>query len=433
VGILSFSVLNANNIRTVVHRRAFREKAVYWRQTMLSVLRQKLPADWKRTALYVSFIAGAVLLVAFKLGTLLPGFSAQEITTLQQSGSLSWILAHPANAPYLVAVHLFSYISPDYLLWGRNVSALCGLLAATLFCGLAWYWHGRRNALLGTLLFVTSAWFLHTARLGTPDVMLFLVLALVAGYVWLQHKPNPLAVITGFILVAVALYVPGMIWFIAAGVIWRFKALDRIFRKNLWAVTVGGVLLLAALVPLGMAIYHHPETAKVLAGLPAEGWPRPLEVLRNLAAVPYHLFVHGPVMPERWLGNVAIMDAFTTAMFVLGAYVYLRNTGLKRVQLHAAALIAGAVLAGIDGAVSLSLIVPFVYIIAAAGVGFMIDRWLEVFPRNSIAKSAGYGLIGLAMLSASVYSIVHYFVAWPDAKATRMIYTEHRLPSGTIK
>ncbi len=400
---------------------------------MLNALRHKLPADWKQTTFYVLIIAGAVLLVAFRLGTLLPGFSHDEIVTLQQSASLSELIRNPINAPYLLLVHLVTYIRPDYVLWGRIVSALCALLALALFCALTWYWHGRRNALLGTILFATSAWFLHTARLGTPDVLLFLVLALAVCYVWLHHKPGPWPLLAGFALVAVALYVPGMVWFIGAGIIWRFRSLDRAFRQNLWAVTGGGVLLLGALVPLGIAIYRHPALAKVLAGLPADGWPQPLHVLHNLAAVPLHLFVRGPAMPERWLGNVAVVDIFTTAMFALGVYLYMRHARLKRTLLSLAVIVGGSVLVALDGAVSLSLIVPFIYIVAAAGIGFMLDRWLEVFPRNSIAKAAGYTLIGLAMLSAAVYSLTHYFIAWPNAKATRAIYVEHQLPSGTIE
>jgi hypothetical protein len=64
--------------------------------------------------------------------------------------------------------------------------------------------------------------------------------------------------------------------------------------------------------------------------------------------------------------------------------------------------------------------------VAAAGIGFMVDRWLAVFPRNGLAQGAGYILIGLALFSAVAYSLAHYYIAWPGAKATRMIYTEHQ-------
>jgi hypothetical protein len=225
-----------------------------------------------------------------------------------------------------------------------------------------------------------------------------------------------------------------MVWFIVAGVLWQFKSIDHMFKQNLWAVSAGGLILLSALVPLGIAIYHHPEVAKVLAGLPATGWPQPLHVVHELALVPYNLFVHGAIAQDRWLGNVPVLDVLTAAMFLLGGYLHLRYLKLKRVQLSIAVLVVGSILISLGGAVTLTLIVPFIYIIAAVGIGFMIDRWLAVFPRNGLAQGAGYTLIGLAMLSASVYSFTHYFVAWPQAKATRMIYTEHRLPpnSGTI-
>jgi 4-amino-4-deoxy-L-arabinose transferase-like glycosyltransferase len=400
----------------------------------LRALRQIIQADWKQTALYGGLIAAATLLLVYQLGTLLPGFSGQEIAVLAQANNVSSLLQNPVNAPYLLLVHALSYLNSDYLLWGRVASTLFGVLTIALFCGLTWYWYGRRNAVLGTILFTTSAWFLHTARLGTPDVLLFMVLALVACYVWLHNRPGNWALLTSFIVLAVALYIPGMVWLVTAGVIWRFKSIDQAFKQHLWAVSAGSLILLGALVPLGIAIYHHPEVAKVLAGLPASGWPQPLHVLHNLISVPYNLFVHGSVAPDRWLGNVPVLDVLTAVMFLLGGYLYLRYLKLKRVQLSIAVLIVGSILVSLGGAVTLTLIVPFVYIVAAAGIGFMIDRWLAIFPRNGLAQGAGYTLVGLAMLSASVYSFTHYFVAWPQAKATRMIYTKHQLPphSGTI-
>jgi 4-amino-4-deoxy-L-arabinose transferase-like glycosyltransferase len=392
----------------------------------LSVLRQKLQADWKHYALYGGLLAVLILLLGLRLGSLLPGFSEQEITVLQ-SGGLRSLLDNPVNAPYYVLMHGLSFLNQDYLLWGRIVSVICGALTLILFCGLVWHWHGRRNAILGTILFGTSAWFLHAARWGTPDVLLFFVLALVVCYLWLHNTGRGAALLTAFILVAIALYIPGMVWFIAAGVILRWKSVDQAFRKNLWAVTAGGIILLAATVPLALAIYKHPEVAKTLLGLPTTGWPQLVQVLQDLVLIPFHIFAQAPVNPERWLGDVAIVDVFTAAMFILGCYLYLRYIKLKRVQLSLAVLIIGAVLSSLGGSVTLTLLIPFIYIIAAAGIGFMLDRWLDVFPRNSLAQWAGYILIALAITSACVYSLSHYFIGWPQAKATRMIYTQHQL------
>jgi hypothetical protein len=206
------------------------------------------------------------------------------------------------------------------------------------------------------------------------------------------------------------------------GAVWQWRTFDRIFKKHLWIVTVGGLVVAGALAPLGWAIYQDPSVAKQLAGLPAEGWPMPLEMLRNLLEIPVSLFYSAPSNPERWLDGLPVLDYFCMAMVFLGGFVYARHVKLDRARLLAITLIVGAALISLGGAVSLTLIVPFVYLLAAAGAGFLLERWYVVFPRNAIAQATGFSLLGLALLASITYGARHYFVAWPAASETRQVF-----------
>lgn len=379
--------------------------------------------DWQRRAVYVLLTAVFVGLLVFNIGGLTGGYSANELHTAQNAAGWKHILDNPLYAPFLIAVRLLAYGVHDHLLAARLASACIGLLTLIMFYTLIRYWHGERAALCGTLLFGFSAWFLHTTRLGTPDVLLFGVLAMVACYIWLRRTNSGIALFIGFLLAAALLYVPGMVWFIAIGAILQWRAVDRYFKHNLWAVTAGALVLIAALVPLGLAIYHDPQIAKVYAGLQAGSWPDPLQVLKNIAAVPLHLFIQNQASPEYWLGKLAIIDYFTSAMFFLGGYLYIRHAKLQRFWVIVIALIAGIILVGMGGGVGITIIMPFIYILAAAGIGLMFDRWLTVFPRNTIAQSVGYSLVGVAVAASCFYSFKHYFIAWPAARATRAVFT----------
>jgi hypothetical protein len=110
-------------------------------------------------------------------------------------------------------------------------------------------------------------------------------------------------------------------------------------------------------------------------------------------------------------------------MIFLGGYLYLRYIKLRRVQLCLFVIILGAILSSLGGMVTFTIFIPILYILAANGIGFMIDRWLTVFPRNVIAQSAGYTLIGLAMVTACWYSCTHYFTAWPHNNDTHTVFT----------
>jgi hypothetical protein len=392
----------------------------------LGKLGKKLAGDWRHAMLYAALIAAAAGLLWFQLGTLPGGYSLNEAGTAGQAVTWKHILDNPVNAPFSAAVKALGYVLNDPLYITRIVAAVCGFGALVLFYGIARYWYGERTALMGAVLFGTSAWFLHTARLGVPDVLLFGVLALIACFIWLKHTSSSWALLACFVVSSLLLYAPGMFWFVAIGLIWQWRVIDRQFKKNLWAMGVGGLILIAVLTPLGLALYHHPDMAKVFAGLPAQGWPDVIASLKRLAEIPFHLFVRGDFPAERWVGNVPVIDYFTTAMFALGGYVYCKHIKLKRFWLVAATLIVGAVLASLGGAVTLTIIVPFIYIVAAAGAGFMLDRWLVVFPRNGIAQAFGTGLVCLALLTASWYSLRHYFIAWPQTTETVRTFTVPR-------
>jgi hypothetical protein len=138
--------------------------------------------------------------------------------------------------------------------------------------------------------------------------------------------------------------------------------------------------------------------------------------------------------PENWLGNVAILDVISMAMFVLGIYVFLKHIHLRRVKLFAFIFGVGIALVSLGGEVSLSLLVPFVYMLVAVGFGYLLDQWLKVFPRNPIAHGFGLFLVCLAIVVACSYHLRHYFVAWPQNSETKALYVIPEPPtSGKIE
>src|SRR5690606_30534505 len=153
----------------------------------------------------------------------------------------------------------------------RAAATVIGLLTLTTFYWLARHWHGERTAVLGTIIFGCSAWFLHTARLGTPDVLLFLLLALVAGSVWFKKTNSYAVLLAGFGLAAALLYVPGMIWLVLFVTIWQMKIILRFAKKHLGFFLFGLLGMLVLVAPLLLAVWKSPEIGRAVAGLPASG------------------------------------------------------------------------------------------------------------------------------------------------------------------
>jgi hypothetical protein len=372
-------------------------------------------------------LLGAALF--WQLGSLVPGYSQTELQTYQAAASLGQIYDNPLNAPFLLVVKALSYVFTDSLITVRLAATLFGLGTLVLFAVILRQWHDTRTAIIGTLLFGVSAWFLHTARLGTPEVLMFGVFVLAACGFWLKETRSWLAVFVCLVAAAVLLYVPGMVWFIALGIVWQWKAIDRIFKLHLIALPLAVLTMLAAIAPLAWAIYRNHALIKPFLGVP-ENWPAPLEVARNLLEIPFHFFVRNEANPAVWLGTAPILDIFSLSMFVLGGYLYLRHVRLVRTHLFMAIMLLTVALMAIGSPITFSVIIPFVYMVIAGGVAYLFDRWFMVFPRNPIARSIGWGLISIIIALVCAYHIIHYFVGWPHAAATHEIYT---IQSDTIK
>lgn len=387
-------------------------------------LRNLVATYWQPTVFYGILIVFFGLLLWFKLGTLLGNYSQDELDTLRSAHGLREIMHHPINAPFTIVAYLFrvAHFSGHDLFSLRAAATLFGLLTLTTFYWLVRHWHGERTAILGTILFGCSAWFLHTARLGTPEVLLFVLASLAAGSVWLKHTDNRLVLVIGFVLAATLLYIPGLVWFLLILGIWQAKTIARLFREHLGMMLAGIAAILALISPLVWAAYKSPALLKTIAGLPAQGWPDPVDSLLRLVHIPVNLIARGPLEPEHWLGRLALLDAFSITMLALGIYLYIRHWRLVRSKLMAVVLVVGVILASLGGAVTIAILAPFLYIMIAAGVGFMLDRWYSVFPRNAIAQTVGVVLISLAVISASWYGLRQYYVAWPNAPATKQTF-----------
>ncbi|HSX28986.1 MAG TPA: glycosyltransferase family 39 protein [Candidatus Saccharimonadales bacterium] len=378
--------------------------------------------DIQPLIIFFLLMLGVAALLWWRLGTLTHGYSPEELRSLQQSLSLKYIFNHPLNAPFYIIASGFYRVIGDSLLAVRLASAVFGLASIGIFYWLVRFWHGSRSALIGTILFGTSAWFLHTARFGSPDVLLFLLLGLVASAVWIRHSKTGWPLLVGFALATALIYVPGMIWFIALGVLWQWKRIDRLFKRNLIAVTIGALVVVAALAPLVWALYQHPELGKQVLGLPAQGWPDPLASLKALVHVPLAFLWRSPENPAHWLARLPILDAFTLAMTGLGIYLYAKYWRLKRSRFVCLAIVSGSILIALGGHVTLSIIMPFMFILAATGTDFMLEYWQRVFPRNIIAQAVGTVILAFAIFIAVWYNLRHYYVAWPDAPPTRAAF-----------
>jgi 4-amino-4-deoxy-L-arabinose transferase-like glycosyltransferase len=380
--------------------------------------------SWRAITLWVIAVALTTSVLFFRLGGLVPGFAQAELSTLASSSNLRRIIENPINAPYKLPQSLLQSLGIDNAVAMRGVSAIFGLLSVCLFYFILRHWFSVRPALLGTLLMATSSWFLHTARFGTPDILqLAGILAILACGLWLRfNKRRSLSVFAACASVVLSLYIPGLVWFTAAMLLWRRKIILHEFTLlpvfHVVLACLASALLIA---PLIYATVRRPGLLSELAGFPNK-FIGLEEIGRNLITVPQNLFISGPSNQVRWLGHLPLLDVFSIAMFALGVYYLYCHWRLDRAKMLAGIFIFGSLLISLGGSVTLTLLLPFVYIIITVGLSLMMQQWFTVFPRNPVARSLGVGLLSVALLLSIIYHTTRYFIAWPNAPATRQAY-----------
>jgi len=383
----------------------------------------------KLMALGIVIGLGLAYLLLYKLGSLVGGLSSQEVATATTPVGWHGIFANPLDLPLKVvrSVVFFSVADHGQTLT-RLPNAFFGGLAVVSFGALIWLWHGTRTALLSTALFATGAWTLHVSRYASSDVLyLWAIPSLLLIQVFLhRYGDKPIVWYGSLLLWGLLLYIPGMVWLMLVQAFCQRGLILKTLR-NYSSFTQRLLSFLAVFIWLPLLVLDLLRNNQLLVwlGFPTES-PGILPLIKQILAVPVHLFVRGPQYPDLWLDRVPILDIFTLVACVIGIYFYAKNWQATRSQTLLLLFAASILLVGLGGVVSLSALVALAYVFASAGLAYLLTDWLKVFPLNPLARGLGILLITIAVVLSCAYNLRSYFIAWPHNDATRITFRYHR-------
>lgn len=390
-------------------------------------IKSQIVTKWRPYLSILLLFALVIGILTFRLATITDGPSVAEAEYLSQlqSQTLTFkdTLTSAANLPFTAGLYALQKADFDSLFALRSLVAFFGLTSTVLMYVVLRKWHTARIALLGTILYATSAWFLHVSRSGSPIVLQFGTITLIACGIWLNNKKaSPSLMFTSIVMGVSLLYIPGLFWLILTGLIWQRRRIKKQASQLgvKWLLAGGGTILLL-LTPLIASTVKDINTLRTLAAIPAE-LPTAMQFIKNLINVPGQLFVYGPDTPTLWLGRLPLLDFFTSAMILVGLYAVFKSK-LDRGAVFAIGLIISSLFIALGG-VNIAILLPVSYLMITAGVNLMIQQWQTVFPRNPIARALGFGIISLALSMSVLYNLRHYFVAWPNAPETKTLFVE---------
>jgi hypothetical protein len=374
-------------------------------------------------------LAALASLLVYKLGSLVGALSIGEVQAATQPVGWHGIFHAPLDLPLKLVRSVVYFFAADH---GQTLTrwpnTLFGALAVISFSWLVWLWHGRRTAIFMTLMFATSAWVLHASRLASYDVLYLCAvpLLLLAQALMYRNSQNPAVWYGSFIIWGMLLYVPGMIWLVGLHLFLQRKILSEAWQDEASSkrrLTTAG--LSAVWLPLLVIDFFRPGHFMQWLGMPAH-FAAPLTLLKHFVGVFVHLFIRGPQYPDIWLGRAPVLDVFTLLVTVIGIYFYTKHWKAWRSRTLGLMFMVGAILVALGGPVGLSLLVPLLYLAAAAGLAYILHEWLKVFPLNPLARSLGIGIIALLVGLSCLYNLRAYFVAWPHNQDTRTTFQYHQ-------
>jgi hypothetical protein len=248
------------------------------------------------------------------------------------------------------------------------------------------------------------------------------ILLLVAtGIWWHSTKKNTLFGYCFVAILAGLLYIPGMIWFelLVVGLSYQ-KILEGVKTTSWLNRSTAGGLFVVLVVPLLWALLKQPHLISAFAGLPTHFASLGV-IFHNLLDSVLAIAIHSNGKPELWLGHAPLLNIVEFMLLALGSVVLIKRHSRIRTYFMGGAIIISLVLTSLGGPVTISSTLPLLYLVIGIGLYELLQRWLNVFPRNPFARFTGVFFICLLILFSVLYQYRAYFLAWPhniDKKQT---------------
>ncbi len=379
---------------------------------------------WKPLLIAMAIVLLCGLFLGFRIGSLTHGVSLPEKQYIDGVNSGRQILNEPVYLVHKLPVYVLFKMHIKHAGAYRAVSALFATAMVLSGVFVLKRWYSLRVAVIGGWLMLTAATTLHIARLAIPEATFMLLLPMLAMAVWMRstQRHNWALVVLSF-MTGISLYIPGFFWLIVAFWVWQRKVFWQAIKKMPGGFqVVCGLILIFSILLLALSSIQRPQNLLLAAGFPTH-IPSVVQIGKNAVAIPEHFFARGADDAVRNLGRLPLLDVFSTVMFVLGIYSLRFYLSHFRARLLLGSALVLVILI-IAGGLPISVLLPIVYLVVAGGIGFILQQWFTVFPRNPIAHIIATTLVSTTVLLTSFYNINHYFIAWPQTPATRQVFNQ---------
>ena len=379
-------------------------------------------ANWRVLLGVLASLVFVTFLYSFQLNSLTGGLSKAESAYIQDNTYVQNIVEKPIFLLHKVLSFFASALDSSGS-FARIPSVFLMILCLTCFYALVARWYTTRVALLTTLLLVTSSWTLTIGRQALPTTMYLGWLPVLALLYWtIARSKQSLGLILWVLSFGLALYVPGLLWFvIILAASQRKRLVSLVQNAAVLQLIVSIACLLLLVVPYVFVLFQSPSTAVASLGLPtsvAQITSMPERLYRLILQI----FVFSAGNPVFQLGHLPYLDVSSSILFFLG--LYRLRYSRERKMLALSGVVASGWFIGVGlGAINLAIFLPLIYMFIGGGISFLLIQWFKVFPNNPVARVIGLVLMSSLVVVISFYHLTRYFIAWPMNPETRAAFS----------
>lgn len=394
------------------------------------MLMLRAPSKWAKPAharavlayALVIVLLGAILL--YHSGSAPSGLGANEAAARGASRTLRVIYDYPVNAPHKIvewSVQKLGFHGARAL---RLSSAIWAVIFTLAFWRLVRSWFGRTVGLLSTVLFLGTPVLLVAGRQASAEIMWLFPILVMAAYDCLvrTHTHHNVAWIGLILAAGLAIYTPGMIWWLlAAAILVRQQLTAAVSEVPRWLIAGGLLLFAVVLLPAGTSIFTDWHIIRDFGLVPAH-WAPPLTLVKDIAWMLSSLVFRTPFHSSLFIGRLPLLDIIQIGLVIFGAYALWSTARNKTLVLAAGVLLAVLAAGANDQPNILILALPALGVMAAAGLRYLFIEWRGVFPSNPIPKTLALTLMAALITAQLAYGVTYSVIAWPHTDATKSAY-----------
>ncbi len=392
----------------------------------LSFSRINVADNWQPVLLGVVGLAVCLFLYTFNIGSLVSGFSQEEIRSISMADSGKDIIKDPSFMPHKIMQYSLIKAGFSSARALRSVNIIFALTSIVLFYYIMLRWHSHRIAILSSIIFASSSWMLHMGRIASPYILYtFAPLLVIACGVYLRKsRRKMMSTLLCASVAAFSLYVPYIVYFLLPILLWRsYAILKSKHRPQWWQVLMGATLFLLFMCPYIYAVISNTDILRQLVGYPS---------FNDIIQVGLYSFEYAKsmfiglriILPSYWLIGQPVLDIASSILLLLGVITYMKYIKLQRSKMTLLAILAGSVIIVLNRDIyAISLVIPFIYMVIGGGLTHLLAEWFKVFPRNPIARNFGACMISILVAMIVFYNLNSYFIAWPLTPDTKRAFT----------